>query len=300
MPSLIVTGAGGQLGTELLRVGPPPGVTMTGLPRAALDIADTAAVTTAVREADVVINTAAYTKVDLAEREPGRAFRANARGPWLLARACARRGIPLIHVSTDYVFDGVGDRPWREDDPVAPLNVYGDSKAAGEDAVRRALDDHVIVRTGWLYADRGTNFVTTLLAAGRTGAELSVVDDQHGTPTAAVDVAATLMTIAARLLSGDRTAFGTYHYSAAGSTTWFGFAEALFERVARLEGRRPSLRPVPSADRPTPARRPAYSVLDCDKIMAVFAPPRRPWRDALDDVLGGVCPDQGAARRRSA
>jgi len=240
-----------------------------------------------VADVDLVINCAAYTKVDLAEKEPEAAFQANRDGPAHLAAACRDRGIPLLHVSTDYVFDGSGSHPYREDEPVNPLGVYGASKEAGERAVRATLDRHVILRTAWVFSDTGQNFVRTMLRLGAEREALRVVNDQTGGPTDAADIATTLLTIADRVTGPDAGAalFGTFHYCGAPSTTWHGFAASIFDGATRRGHRSPALSACTTADYPTPARRPAWSVLDCGKLMDVYGIPQPDWRVALDRVL---------------
>lgn len=285
MPGILVTGVPGQVGTELLRRPRPARMDIQGLTIDQLDITDAEAVAAAVRDADLVVNAAAYTAVDRAESDRERAFEVNARGPGNVAAACATRGIPLIHISTEYVFDGAKDGPWEEDDPVDPLSVYGASKEAGERAVRAAHDGHVILRTSWLYAAHGHNFVRTMLRLGQERESLRVVDDQVGAPTAAGDVAAAILVIAGRLLAGDDRRFGTYHYASMGQTSWCGFADAIFECAETRWGWRPRVEPIRTVDYPTPAARPANSVLACDRISKAFDPPRRSWRTALEDVM---------------
>lgn len=285
MPRILVTGVPGQVGTEILRRSRPQDLDVRGLTMDQLDITNVSAVAAAVREFDLVVNAAAYTAVDQAESDSKLAYEVNARAPGSLAAACADNGIPLIQISTEYVFNGAKDGPWEEDDAVGPLSVYGASKEAGERAIRAAHDGHVILRTSWLYAAHGHNFVRTMLRLGQERKNLRVVDDQVGAPTAAADVAAAILVIAGRLLAGDGGLFGTYHYTAAGQTTWCGFADAIFERAEARWGWRPTVEPIQTVDYPTPAARPANSILACDKITKVFDPPRRPWRTALDEVM---------------
>jgi len=283
---ILVFGAGGQLGLELQRAAPPAGFAVVGLTRAEADLGDPAAagaLAAAVGGADVAaaINAAAYTAVDRAESEPEAAFAVNRDGPERLARACAAAGVPLLHVSTDYVFDGTKPAPYAEDDPVHPLGVYGASKAAGEDAVRAACDRHLIVRTAWVYSPFRANFVKTMLRVGAERPVLRVVDDQRGSPTAAADLAAALLAMAAQAVQDRFSGWGTYHVCGAGETTWCGFARAIFAEAAAHGGPAPSVEAIATADYPTPARRPANSVLDTGKARAAFgiAPP--PWRDSL-------------------
>lgn len=230
----------------------------------------------------IVINAAAYTAVDKAEDDAVAAFRINAEAPGALARACALRDIPFVHYSTDYVFDGQGSRPYREDDPTAPLGVYGASKLAGEDAVRSAGGRHLILRTAWVYGRHGHNFMKTMLRLGEDRDELRVVADQIGSPTPARLIA----DVTAGLLQRP-DAEGTFHLTAAGQTSWHGFAAAIFEEaVARgLIARAPRVLPITTADYPTRARRPAYSCLDVGKLERVLARRIPSWRAGLTRVL---------------
>ena len=281
---VLVTGANGQLGQELLARGAGVDTTVVGLGRAELDIADPAAVDRALSEAvpDLVVNAAAYTAVDQAESEPDRAFAINADGPRHLARACAAAGLPMIHVSTDYVFDGAKAAGYVEDDPVGPLQVYGASKEAGERAIREELPEHVILRTAWVYSSHHRNFVLTMRQFAAERDTLRVVGDQHGSPTWAGELADAILAIGRRLDRPGR--FGTYHFAGAGSTSWAGFAEAVMA-LCLPEGRAaPAIQPIPTAEFPRPARRPTNSVLRCDKLERVFGITPRPWRDALAEV----------------
>ncbi|MCR9257003.1 MAG: dTDP-4-dehydrorhamnose reductase [Alphaproteobacteria bacterium] len=284
---VLVTGAAGQVGTELLALDGQRGLSFVGRTRADLDITDAEAVRAAVADVDAVVNCAAYTAVDQAEEDRDRAFAVNATAPGLLAAATAARGIPLIHISTDYVFDGTKSGAYGEDDPVAPLGVYGASKEAGEQAVRTANPKHLILRTAWVYAAHGKNFVRTMLRVGATRDALKVVKDQHGTPTAAKDIAAAIADILAKI--GDRQSdWGTYHLTARGNATWYDFARAIFDRAAPATGRKPEIAAIPSSEYPTPAKRPENSVLDCAKIDRIWAPPRRPWQDGMADVVDAL------------
>lgn len=287
---LMVLGADGQLGYELRRVRWPAGYRIEAFGHAALDIAERDRVFEAVARArpDIVVNAAAYTAVDRAESEPDAAWAANAAGPADLAAACRDRAIPLVHISTDYVFDGSKRGPYREDDPVCPLGVYGASKEAGERAVRAALAEHVIVRTAWVYSAHGHNFARTMLRLAAERPALRVVADQIGSPTSAADLAAALATIVARIAVGDGR-WGTYHFAGSGAVSWHGFAQAIVEEAARHgafgSGAPPSVEAIATADYPTPARRPHNSVLDCTKIGAAYGITPRPWRAALADVI---------------
>lgn len=287
MVDVLLTGADGQLGWEIARRAGDLAVHAAN--RAALDITDPAAVDRMVATVDprLVINAAAFTAVDKAETEAEAAQAVNRDGPAHLAAACARRDIPLIHVSTDYVFDGTKTGPYTEDDPVAPLGVYGASKLAGEAAVRAALARHVIVRTAWVYGVHGHNFVKTMLRVGADRDTLRVVDDQHGCPTFAGDLADALLTIARRLIAGDG-AYGTFHCTGSGATTWCGFARRMFELAGPRLARTPTVEAITTADYPTPARRPANSVLDGTRLAQTYGLRLRPWEDALADMLDQV------------
>ena len=283
---LLVLGAGGQVGHELRRLGWPSGCAVAAFDRAGVDITQREAVFAAVaRERPaLVVNAAAYTAVDRAESEADAAWAANRTGPANLAAACAEAGIPLIHISTDYVFDGTKTGPYREDDPVAPLGVYGQSKEAGDRAVREALPEHVILRTAWVYGAHGHNFVKTMLRLASERPTLRVVADQTGSPTSAADIAAAIAAIGQRIAAGNRR-WGTYHFAGGGAVTWHGFAEAIFELAAPWRGPPPRVEAIATADYPTPASRPANSVLDCTKIGEAFGIVPRPWREALADVI---------------
>jgi dTDP-4-dehydrorhamnose reductase len=286
MIPVLVFGGGGQVGFDLARARWPAGFAVRPLARAEADITDPAAVAAAFRaeEPGLAINLAAYTAVDRAESEPERAWAVNCTGASNLARACAERGVPLVQLSTDYVFDGTRSEPYREDDPVNPLGVYGASKEAGERAVREALDAHVILRTQWVYGVHGANFVKTMLRLGREREVLRVVADQRGSPTAAADIAAALVALAERIAAGSGN-WGTYHYAGSGVTSWHGFAEAIFDLAAPRLGRRPRVERVATADYPTPARRPLNGVLDCGKIAHDFRIRPPPWRESLAAML---------------
>lgn len=280
-PRVLVTGARGQLGQEVLARG---GAGTVGLGRGELDIADRVAVErafAAVRP-DLVVNTAAYTAVDQAESEPELAFAINADGPRHLARACAAAGVPLIHVSTDYVFDGAKAEGYGEDDPVAPLQVYGASKEAGERAIREELAAHVILRTAWVYSSHHRNFVLTMRQFAAERDVLRVVGDQRGSPTWAGELAQAIWRIAPQL--GEAGRFGTYHCAGAGSTSWAGFAEAVMELCLPEDSKAPTVVPIASAEFPRPARRPASSVLRCARLEQAFGITPRPWREALAEV----------------
>lgn len=233
---------------------------------------------------DLVVNAAAYTAVDKAESEPEVAHRANAEAVGVLARACEARGVPLVHYSTDYVFPGDASRPWREDDPTAPLGVYGASKLAGEDAIRASGCQHLILRTAWVYGARGHNFLRTMLRLGAERDQLRVVADQTGSPTPAAWIAQATALALGRM-DGQS---GTWNLVAGGETSWHGFAAAIFDdaMAAGLIERKPEVLPVPSSEYPTPAQRPAYSRLDTGRLARDFGIELPDWREGVRQVIG--------------
>lgn len=286
---VLVTGAGGQVAWELARRAAVAKLSIKALGIGELDITDTKAVHAAVTAAapKVVINGAAYTAVDKAESEKELAFAVNRDGAGHLAAACSARDIPLVHISTDYVFDGGSTVPYLENDATGPLGVYGESKLAGEAAVRASLDRHLIIRTAWVYGVHGHNFVKTMLRLGAERDILRVVADQRGAPTFAGDLADALLVLSRRLINDDlpAQAYGTFHYTGGGTVTWHGFAERIFDIAAPKLGRRPKVDAITTAEYPTPAKRPANSVLDCGKIAHVHGIIQRPWESALQDML---------------
>jgi dTDP-4-dehydrorhamnose reductase len=287
-PTVLVIGCRGQVGRELMAARPPAGVSLIGLGHGDCDVTDRDAVWRVVDRYRpmLIVNATAYTAVDRAESEPDAAFAVNAGGPAHLAEAAAAAGISLIHLSTDYVFDGAKPGAYTEDDPVRPLSVYGNSKAAGERAIRARLGHHVILRTSWVFSTHGANFVKSMLRLGRERDRLHVVADQWGGPTGAADIAEAIVGIAHQLLIDRRgDAWGTYHFAGHGPTNWCDFAEAIFERAEAFWGRRPEVAPIATADYPTPARRPAASVLDCTRFDLTFSLPRRAWSERLDEVV---------------
>ena len=293
--TVLLFGGNGQVGHELRRslraLGDVVVTTRSGqLPEGArCEVADfdcpdsLAALVQRVAPA-IVVNAAAYTAVDKAEDDVDAAFRTNAEAPGVLARACALRDIPFVHYSTDYVFDGQGSRPYREDDPTAPLSVYGASKLAGEDAIRAAGGRHLILRTAWVYGQHGHNFMKTMLRLGAERDELRVVADQVGTPTSAALIA----DVTTELLGLRDAPSGTFHLTPRGETSWHGFAEAILEEaLARgLIPRAPKVIPIATSDYPTRARRPGYSRLDIGRLEQVLGRALPEWRTGLRQVLG--------------
>src|SRR5215472_1037959 len=283
---LLVLGAAGQIGRELCSLRWPADYHIAGVDRVDVDIANREQVGEAMQRErpDIVVNAAAYTAVDRAESEAEAAFAVNAVGPANLAAACRTAGIPLIHISTDYVFDGSKKGPYREDDSVNPLGVYGRSKEAGDRAVREALPEHVILRTASVYSAHGHNFVRTMLRLAGERPVLRVVADQIGSPTSAADAARAIAAIVERLAIGE-SRWGTYHFAGGGTVSWHGFAEAIFELAGPWRGAPPKVDAITTAEYPTPARRPANSVLDCRRVAEAFGIMPRPWREALADVI---------------
>ncbi|HVZ08566.1 dTDP-4-dehydrorhamnose reductase [Rhodopila sp.] len=277
---ILVTGGAGQVASALSRA---PGVVRVGRPDFDFDRPETIEATVRATAPRLVVNAAAYTAVDAAESDSEAAYRANRDGPATLARLCKAAGIPLIHISTDYVFDGAKPEPYVETDPVAPQGVYGASKLAGEEAVLAEGGQAVILRTAWVYAATGRNFVRTMLTLAKTRDALRVVADQQGCPTTAADLADAILAIIRRLdETGWQAAYqGLFHATGTGATTWHGLAVAAFEEAARHGARTPSVAPIRTADYPTPARRPANSRLDCSKLRQTFGVVLPPWRDSL-------------------
>lgn len=284
---ILIFGRSGQVAQELARISWPRSIEVTLLGRAECDLAQPGAAGKAIaaRRPDIIINAAAYTAVDLAETEPDAARRLNADAPGEIARAAAAEDAKLIHLSTDYVFNGSGSAPWRETDSCGPLSIYGSTKRGGEEAIRASLPEHVIIRTSWVFSPHGANFVKTMLRLGRTRDEVAIVGDQVGAPTAASDIAQAIARIADGLREGMR-AFGTYHYAGAPDTSWHGFAQAIFARAV-LHGLRapPIVREITTAEYPTPARRPLNSRLDCGAIVRDWGIGRPSWEVALDSCI---------------
>ncbi len=286
---ILLFGANGQLGQEIARAGAARQVPLAALGRTQADICDPVAVREAVarHRPSLVINAASYTKVDLAEIETDAAFAANERGPAILGEACAAAGTPLIHVSTDYVFDGTKAGAYVEDDPIAPINSYGRSKAAGERAVRETAPRHIILRSSWIYGEFGHNFLRTMLRLAATRDELRVVADQRGCPTSTRDLARAILGIAPRLVAGDEI-WGTYHFAGSGVTTWHGFASRIVAAQAPLTGRAPRVTAITTAEFPTPARRPANSELDCGRFERTFGFRGRTWTEETDAITSAL------------
>ena len=297
---ILVTGTSGQVGHELLLALAPLGV-IIGADRARIDLASPESIVRAVRDIapDIIVNPAAYTAVDLAESQPDQARAINAVAPGVLGEEARRLGAWLVHYSTDYVFDGDGTRPWREDDPTSPVSVYGLTKRDGELAVAASGCMHLVLRTSWVYGLRGKNFLVTMARLAAEREELRVVDDQIGAPTTSVAIARATAELLGRLPAGPG---GIYHMTCAGSVSWCGFARALMNRLPRVAAALgqpapasvPRVTPIRSGEFPTPVRRPANSVLDNSRLARDFGVRLPRWEQALDELL------EGADRRVSA
>ena len=287
--SVLVLGAGGQVGRELMQRPAPRGFALLGLTHAQANIADRQAVEEAVQRhrPDIIVNAAAYTAVDQAESDLDRAFAVNETGPRNVAAAAQDIGAVLVHLSTDYVFDGRKTEAYVEDDPVAPSSAYGRSKEAGEREVRKTISRHLILRTAWVYAAHGSNFLKTMVRLARERKVVRVVADQYGTPTSAADLADAILAVLPRLMEKD-AAYGTFHLTNAGRTTWNGFAQEIFVGLTRHGGPMPRLEAITTADYPTPARRPVMSVLDCHKIFGAYGIRLRPWQEGVGATLDAL------------
>ena len=298
---ILILGSAGQLGTELQRSFSTAG-TILAWDKERFDLANPEQVREAVRESapDIILNASAYTAVDRAESEPDLAMAVNAGAPKILAEEAKRSGALLVHYSTDYVFDGTKSGAWVEDDTPHPLNVYGASKLAGEQAIARVGGRYLIFRTSWVYGPHGKNFLLTMLRLGRERDSLTVVDDQIGAPTTSIALADASRTIvdgigAGRFGDSDAWA-GTYHMTCGGAVSWCGFAKAIFERSqSRFGGKIPEVSPIPTSQYPTPARRPHNSVLSNEKLFARFGVKLAPWDNALDAAMLRLQDDVPAA-----
>ncbi|MEX5728049.1 dTDP-4-dehydrorhamnose reductase [Rhodovulum iodosum] len=275
---LLIFGKTGQVATELARRA--PGAVFLGREDAALTDAAACAARIAGSGADAVINAAAYTAVDKAEEDEATALAVNGTAPAAMARAAADKGIPLLHISTDYVFDGSGDTPWTPDAPTAPLGAYGRTKLAGEEGVRAAGGRHAILRTSWVVSAHGGNFLKTMLRLSETREALNVVADQVGGPTPAGAIADALLRMALALHRGEAEG-GTYHFSGAPDVSWADFAREIFAQA----GRDVTVTDIPASAYPTPAARPANSRLDCTTLMRDFGIARPDWRQGLAEIL---------------
>lgn len=287
---ILLTGAGGQVGTEVARRA-PAGFEVVALPRAELDITNAAQVEAVclAQQPALIVNAAAYTAVDQAEKEPELAGLINRDGPAHLARFGAA---PLIHLSTDYVFNGREAAAWQEGDPADPLGTYGASKWAGEEQVRQVQPHHIILRVSWVFGAHGNNFVKTMMRLGREREELRIVADQEGCPTAAADIADVIYELAGRYRDQEHLEWGTYHYCGDPAATWHGFAQEIFAQTREYEELAvQSVHPIKTEEYPLPAPRPANSVLNCEKIERTFGIRPRSWKQSLKDVVKELCSD---------
>ena len=286
--TILVTGSKGQVGRELVHRGRYSGWEIIGIDMEDVDIADATALHGFLdpMSLDMVVNAAAYTAVGAAETDSETAFAVNREGPAHLAEICSAKQIPLIHISTDYVYDGSKTNAYLESDSVSPQGVYADSKAQGDAVVANRLKTHIILRTAWVYSVHGHNFVKTMLRLFREKQFVSVVDDQYGSPTSASDIADAILHIMTRIQKQKEVDWGIYHYTGQGATNWYGFAKKIFELATPLDVFcLKDLTPVPSTAYPTPARRPANSVLDCTKIQETFGITTVPWTESLRSML---------------
>ena len=282
LSKVLLFGRTGQAARALIAAGPARGVEVAAQGRDAADLSDpdACAALVAQTDADAVINAAAWTAVDAAEDHEAEAHVINAEAPAAMARACAARNLPFVHLSTDYVFDGSAGHAWKPTDPTGPLSAYGRTKLAGERGVLESGARAVVLRTAWVFDGTGKNFVTTMLRLSETRDTLTVVGDQLGGPTPAAAIADACLTIAERLAAG--ATGGIHHFSGAPDVTWADFARAIFE----VAGRDTVVTDIPTADYPTPAVRPANSALDCSGLQEAFGIRRPDWRAALNDILG--------------
>ena len=284
---ILVTGGAGQVGLELLRAAWPHGVVLHAPSRAELDLTSEVSIRAAFEATPfaAVINAAAWTAVDKAESEVAAAFAANAIGPALLADVTRARGVPLIQVSTDYVFDGDKPGPYAEDDPVGPIGIYGASKLAGEMAVRLGNPRSVVLRTAWVLSAHRANFLKTMLRLAADRPALRVVDDQRGCPTSARDIAEALKTITLRMIGDPQAPGGVYHFVNSGEASWADLAREIF-RLSRAQGGvHAEVEGIPSIEYPTPARRPRNSRLLTNRIVKDYAIHPRPWTEAVADII---------------
>jgi dTDP-4-dehydrorhamnose reductase len=291
--AILLTGGAGHVGTEFQALA-PAGFEIVAPGRAQMDVGDPESIAAFVasRPWACIVNSAAYTAVDKAESDAVTAWKVNALGPAALAQAAARAGIPIIHLSTDYVFDGSKPTPYVEGDPVGPLGVYGASKEGGEQAVRTLSPRHVILRTAWVVSPHGANFIKTMLRLAETRDQLGVVSDQRGCPTSAGDIARALGVIAARLVDDADAPSGTYHFVNSGEATWFELARDVFAQAQAAGRRIPKVDAIPTSAYPTPARRPANSRLDTAKLTRDFGIEPRPWRTAISEVVADLLADR--------
>ncbi len=288
---VVVIGASGQVGYELINRA-SDGFEVVGLASSDLDITDEACVNKILcqLQPQVIINAAAYTAVDKAEIEKERAYKVNELGVKYLALFAKQQSIPIIHVSTDYVFDGMGDKPYQENDPTAPIGVYGASKHAGELILNEYCPQHIILRTSWVFGSHGDNFVKTMLRLGFDRKSFGVVDDQQGCPTSAASIADVLWLITRHYKDNQNLPWGVYHFSNQSACSWFDFATEIFRQAINIGilDSMPKVKAITTEDYPTPAKRPMSSILDCQKIYKQFGINQPSWNIELGYVLGSL------------
>lgn len=288
MFKVLVTGAKGQVGSEIVKA-VPAGFIVIGLGSNELDITNQQQVTAVIAQykPDLIINAAAYTAVDKAESDSDNAYAVNQQAVAWLAQAAKQADIPLFHISTDYVFDGESTTPYKETDPVNPQSVYGMSKLAGEQVLAATHNKHIILRTSWVFGAEGNNFVKTMLRLGKERDELSVVADQHGCPTSASSIAKVLWQLAEKYKTERTLPWGIYHFSNSPACTWYEFACEIFEQAVKagVLKRKPVVQPITTAEYPTPAKRPAWSVLDCCKIEDLITNATDSWKKELNSLI---------------
>jgi dTDP-4-dehydrorhamnose reductase len=292
---VLLTGSKGQLGQEVEKLGMNAGLDIIPMDLPEIDITDSEMLTQIFSDLkpSIVINAAAYTAVDLAETQKDICYAVNSAGPANLTQLCDKYNARLIHISTDYVFDGKGNTPYHEDDPVSPVNVYGHSKAEGESAVIAGSGKHLVLRTSWLYGKYGKNFVKTMLRMGQEKKVIKVVNDQYGCPTCAYDLAKVIIIIAQQLESKSDT-WGIYQYCGNGITTWYDFAVSIFQFAGEIGVNKiPVITSIPTSQFPTAAKRPLYTALDCSKTKSSFGVEIYPWRQSLKKTIQQIIESQG-------
>jgi len=285
---LLIVGSKGQLGSELVRECKENNFKFLALDLPEFNIADSFQVEKTLADfmPSIVINASAYTNVNKAETEPEISFSVNSNGPANLAICCKKNRISIIHISTDYVFDGTKGKPYFESDPVSPLGVYGKSKEEGERRLRSMLERHIILRTSWLYSAYGNNFVKTMLSLANEKESIKVVSDQYGCPTCAADLAETVVDISKQITQSHKVAWGTYHYCGHGIITWHKFAKAIFEIAGQYHSYKvSSVEAITTAQYPTRTKRPSFSALDCSLIKKHFGINTKPWQESLEKTI---------------
>ncbi|MDH4414446.1 MAG: dTDP-4-dehydrorhamnose reductase [Rhizobium sp.] len=297
---MLVTGREGQVASSLIeRARLHQGIEMIALGRPELDLSDIQTIDASItaRRPDLIVSAAAFTAVDLAETDVANAYAINGAAPGELGRVAAKLGIPVIHLSTDYVFDGSKTSPYEETDPTHPLGVYGASKLAGEHALAEATADHVILRTAWVYSPFGKNFLKTMLRVAADRDRVSVVGDQHGNPTSALDIADAIIAVAGNLLrNSSQDLRGIFHLAGGGNASWADFAGAIFEASGQLGGPRAEVVRISRADYPTAAKRPANSQLNTSKLASVHGVALPDWQSSMQLAVSRCVPQPAASR----